>query len=134
MKEVLDFLTANPVFQLATVDGDQPRCRPFGFHMVENGRIYFVTGEGKDVCKQLKANPKFEISVSNDKGQWLRLKGTAVFDSRQELVEKAFGLMPMLKEIYGKADAGGPKAILFYADKAEAILADMQGKNEKIVF
>lgn len=132
MKKVVDFLEANPVFQLATVDGDQPRARPFGFHMVDNGRIYFITGEAKDVCRQLKANPKFELSVSNDKGQWLRLRGKAVFDTRQELVEKAFVAMPMLRDIYGSA--GGPKAAMFYADQAEAILADMQGNCETITF
>ena len=130
MKKVLDFLEANPVFQLATVEGDQPRCRPFGFHMVDNDRIYFITGEAKDVAKQLRANPKFELSVSNDKGQWLRLRGTAVFDTRQELVDRAFAAMPMLKDIYG--NPGGPKAAMFYADKAEAILVDMQGGAETI--
>ena len=130
MKKLLEFLQANPVFQLATVDGDQPRVRPFGFHMEDNGRLYFITGESKDVCRQLKANPKFELSVSNDKGQWLRLHGVAAFDTRPELVERAFSLMPMLKDIYGSS--GGPKAAMFYADKAVAVLADMQGNCDTI--
>lgn len=130
MKKVLDFLAANPVFQLATVDGDQPRCRPFGFHMVEDGRIYFITGEAKDVARQLRANPRFEISVSNDKGQWLRLRGQAVFDTRKELLDKAFAAMPMLKDIYG--NAGGPQAAMFYVKDGVAILADMQGGAETI--
>ena len=132
MKKVVDFLEANPVFQLATVDGDQPRVRPFGFHMVDNGRLYFITGEEKDVCRQLKANPKFELSVSNDKGQWLRMRGIAVFDTRQELVEKAFAAMPMLRDIYGSA--GSPKATMFYAEQVEAVLADMQGNCETVKF
>lgn len=130
MQKVLDFLAAVPVFQFATVDGDKPRNRPFGFHMVEDGKIYFTTGETKDVAKQLKANPNFELSTCNDKGEWLRLRGRAVFDTRPELVEKAFRLMPMLKDIYGRAD--GPKIALFYAEEAEAILADMTGKSETI--
>lgn len=129
MKKVLDFLAANPVFQFATVDGDKARCRPFGFHMVENGRLYFITGEAKDVCRQLKANPAFELSVSNDKGQWLRLSGRAVFDTTPALLEKAFGMMPMLRDIYG---SGGAKAAMFYADQAVATLADMQGKSETV--
>lgn len=130
MQKVLDFLAANPVFQFATIDGDKPRNRPFGFHMVVDGKIYFTTGEMKDVAKQLKANPNFELSTCNDKGAWLRLRGKAVFDTRPELVEKAFALMPMLKEIYGKPDS--PKIALFYAADAEAILADMSGKSETI--
>lgn len=130
MQKVIDFLTANPVFQLATIEGNQPRNRPFGFHMVENGRIYFITGEAKKVCRQLQANPRFEISVSNDKGQWLRLTGEAIFDTRPELVEKAFAIMPMLKDIYGNPN--GPKAAMFYAGNAEALLADMSGNSETI--
>lgn len=130
MKEVLDFLAANPVFQFATVDGGKARCRPFGFHMVDNGRIYFCTGEGKKVWQQLKDNPNFELSVSNDKGQWLRLSGKAVFDTTPELAEKAFGIMPVLRDLYGP---GKGTLALFYADQAEATLADMQGRNEKIV-
>ena len=130
MKKVLDFLAANPVFQLATVDGDQPRCRPFGFHMVEDGRIYFITGEAKDVARQLRANPRFELSVSNDKGQWLRLSGKAVFDTRKELVDKAFGIAPVLKEIYGNSN--GPQAAMFYVKDGVAVLADMQAGSETV--
>lgn len=130
MQKVLDFLKDNPVFQLATIDGDQPRARPFGFHMVVNGRLYFITGEAKKVCKQLKANPKFELSVSDAQGRWLRLSGVAVFDTTPELVEKAFAVMPTLKDIYGSA--GGPKPALFYVDKGEAVLADMSGNSETI--
>lgn len=130
MQRVLEFLAANPVFQFATVDGDKPRTRPFGFHMLDNGKIYFATGETKDVAKQLKANPNFELSTANDKGEWLRLRGKAVFDTRPELVEKAFAAMPLLKDIYGKEN--GPNIALFYAGQAEAILADMAGKSETI--
>ncbi|MDR2392261.1 MAG: pyridoxamine 5'-phosphate oxidase family protein [Planctomycetota bacterium] len=128
MKEVLDFLKNNQVFQFATMEGDQPRNRPFGFHMVHNNRIYFITGDHKPVYRQLRANPKFELSVSNEAGEWLRLRGSAVFDPDPKLLEEAFRLMPMLKDIYG--DPKGPKPAMFYASQAEATLADMRGKNE----
>lgn len=130
MQKVLDFLAANPVFQLATVDDGKARCRPFGFHLVDNKRIYFITGDAKKVCRQLKANPYFELSVSNDKGEYMRLSGKAVFDTRQELLDRAFEMMPMLKDIYGP---GGPaKPAMFYADEGEALIADMQGRAETI--
>lgn len=131
MQKVVDFLTANPVFQLATVEGDQPRVRPFGFHMVANGRLYFITGEGKKVHQQLLANPKFELSTSNDKGEWLRLSGKAVFDTPADLLEKAFVAMPMLRDIYGNPSAGA-KAAMFYVADGKAVLADMSGKSETI--
>lgn len=130
MQQVLDFLAAYPVFQLATIDGDQPRCRPFGFHMVENGRIYFITGDHKPVYRQLKANPKFELSVSNDKGEWMRLCGKAVFETTPDLLEKAFTAMPGLRDMYGE---GGPfKPAMFYLSDAQAVLADMAGRNETV--
>lgn len=132
MQKVLDFLAANPVFQFATVDNGRARCRPFGFHLVDDNRIYFITGEAKKVCQQLKANPYFELSVSNNQGEYLRLSAKAVFDTRQELLDRAFAMMPMLKDIYGP---GGPaKAAMFYAVEAEAFLADMQGNMETIRF
>lgn len=130
MQKVLDFLAANPVFQLATVEGSQPRTRPFGFHLVADGKIYFMTGDSKKVARQLKANPLFELSVSNDKGEWLRLSGRAVFDTKPDLLAKAFEMMPMLKDIYGRPDS--PKAVMFYAADAQAILADMEGNSETI--
>lgn len=132
MQKVLDFLAANPVFHLATVEGDQPRNRPFGFHMVENGKLYFITGEEKKVARQLKANPRFELSASDAQGRYMRLTAQAVFDTTPELVEKAFQAMPMLRDIYGSV--GGPKAAMFYAGQAEALIADMTGKSETIRF
>lgn len=131
MQKVLDFLNAHPIFQLATVEGDQPRVRPFGFHILDNGRIYLATGEGKNVYNQLKANPKLELSVSNDKGQWLRLSGKAVFDTTPELVEKAFAAMPALRDIYANP-ASDAKIALFYIENGRAILADMAGNSETI--
>lgn len=128
MQKVLDFLAANPVFQLATVDGDKARCRPFGFHVVDGGKLYFFTGEGKNVWKQLQAKPWFELSVSNDKGEWMRLSARAVFDTRNELVEKSFGMMPMLRDIYG--EGGVMKPAMFYAADGEVTFADMQGNSE----
>ncbi len=130
MKRVTDFLTANPVFHLATMEGDHPRVRPFGFFMEVGGKLYFITGEQKKVAAQLRANPKFELCACSDKGEWLSLSGVAVFDTKPELVEKAFTLAPMLRDIYGKQD--GPKAALFYADNAQAVLADMTGKTDTI--
>lgn len=130
MKKITDFLTANPVFHFATVEGDQPRLRPFGFFLEANERIYFFTGEHKKVFRQLLANPKFEICACNDKGEWLRLAGKAVFDTRPELVEKAFGMAPMLRDIYGAANS--PKAAMFYAGDAEATFTDITGKSETV--
>lgn len=58
MKEILEFLSENPLFYFATVDGDEPKVRPFGFHVEYEGKLYFGIDSQKETFKQLKANPK----------------------------------------------------------------------------
>jgi uncharacterized pyridoxamine 5'-phosphate oxidase family protein len=84
MNEVFEFLTTNPTFYLSTIDGDQARVRPFGAVANYEGKLYFATNNKKSVFKQLVANPKVEISTTSPKGEWIRLSGNAVVDSRQE--------------------------------------------------
>lgn len=96
--------------------------------MLIDGHIYLSTGEGKKVRHQLKDNPKFELSVANDRGQWLRINGKAVFDTTPELLEKAFEIKPSPKEIYAPGTGNTPA--LFYIANGQATLADMQGKSE----
>ena len=61
MDKVLKFLKDAETYYLATVEGDQPRVRPFGTVHVFEGKLYIQTGKVKDVSKQLHQNPKAEI-------------------------------------------------------------------------
>ena len=45
--DVHDFLKQTRTYYLATVDGDQPRVRPFGTVMLYDGRLYIQTGRKK---------------------------------------------------------------------------------------
>ncbi|MDR3361845.1 MAG: pyridoxamine 5'-phosphate oxidase family protein [Desulfovibrio sp.] len=128
MNQVLSFLQKNAVFYLATVNGDIPRVRPFGFVMEYAGKLYFCTGRHKEVYRQLTANPRFEIGVANAEGRWLRLSAKAVFDSDPALVERAFAAAPLLKEIYSGKNM--QNFVLFYAADAQASLYDMLGNAE----
>ena len=83
MQEVYEFLKKCETYYLATVDGDQPRVRPFGTVNVFEGRLYIQTGKVKAVSKELAANPKLEICAYNGE-QWLRVSATAVEDDRVE--------------------------------------------------
>lgn len=47
VQEVQDYLHECGVFYIATVDGDQPRVRPFGVAEVLNGKLYIQTGKKK---------------------------------------------------------------------------------------
>ena len=66
MQRVLDFLKKAGTYYLATVEGDQPRVRPFGTAHIFEGKLYIQTGRVKNVSKQLAANPKAEICAFTD--------------------------------------------------------------------
>lgn len=129
MDEVLAFLKDNKVFYLATVDGNLPKVRPFGFVMKYDGKLYFGTSNEKDVYKQLKANPQMEISATSQTGEWLRLKGKAVFNTTKEIKEAALEALPMLKNRYSADDK---LFELFYIAEAAATFSDMKGCSRTI--
>ena len=58
--KVSDFLKKAQIFSFLTTDGDQPKGRPFGFHMVVDDKIYFGCGTFKNVFRQMTANPKWK--------------------------------------------------------------------------
>lgn len=81
LERVTEFLKKAEVYYLATVDGDQPRVRPFGTAHIFEGRLYIQTGKIKDVSRQLLANPKAEICAFMN-GEWIRVAGELVEDDR----------------------------------------------------
>ncbi len=103
MNEVYEFLKQCGVYYLATVDGDQPRVRPFGTVDIFEGRLYIQTGKVKDVSRQIQANPKVEICAFAD-GKWLRVAGTLVRDDRVEAKAHMLDSYPTLKAMYSAED------------------------------
>ena len=65
--EIIAFLNANPVFHLATVEGNKPRVRAMYLYQADENVILFHTGKMKDLHKQLTANPNVEMSCNNGK-------------------------------------------------------------------
>lgn len=104
METALEFLKACKTFYIATVEGDQPRVRPFGAVCAIDGKIYLITNNQKPVYKQILANPKIEISGMAD-GKWIRLSGKAITDPRQEARQAMLDACPSLTRMY-KADDG----------------------------
>jgi len=77
-EEILEFAERNPVFSLATIDGEKPRVRLIMLAMVEDGELIFTTGRDKDVSRQMTANPAVELCFySADEGRQVRIEGTA---------------------------------------------------------
>ena len=103
MEELLKFLEKNPVFYLATDDEGQPRVRPFGFHMVFDGKFYMVTALPKKVCKQMEKNPRVEFCTMAPDTKFVRVNGEVVFDNdNMQAKENVFKVMPDLLKMYGR--------------------------------
>ncbi|MDD2496921.1 MAG: pyridoxamine 5'-phosphate oxidase family protein [Desulfitobacteriaceae bacterium] len=132
MDEVLKFFTENPTFYLATTEGDEPKVRPFGFIMNYEGKLYFCTGNRKKVYRQLKANPNCEMcSTATANGEWVRLKGKAVFDDNLAAKKKVLEIAPVLSNIYKGAE--DPTFEVFYLTDCEATFCSMSPKPYRTV-
>lgn len=130
MQEVVDFLKKCDTYYLATVEGDQPRVRPFGTAHIFEGKLYIQTGKVKDVSKQMASNPKIEICCF-DGEKWLRIAAIAVQDERREAKESMLEAYPQLKNMY-KADDGNTNVL--YLKDATATFSGFGGEPKVIQF
>ncbi len=116
MKEVYEFLKKVGTYYIATVDGDEPKVRPFGTVMVYEDKLCFQTGIKKDVAKQLIANPNVELCAF-DGQKWLRVRGKAVHDGRIEAEEAMLADYPELGGMYKPGDGN---TAVFFIDSPKA--------------
>lgn len=130
MQRVEKFLKDAEVYYLATVDGDQPRVRPFGTINEFEGKLYIQTGKSKDVSKQIHANPKAEICAFKD-GDWLRIACELVEDDRREARVSMLEAYPSLQAMYS-ADDGNTE--VFYIKNATATFSSFTKAPEVVTF
>jgi len=116
VENVCKFLEDAGTYYLATVEGDQPRVRPFGTALVYDGKLYIQTGKVKDVSKQLAANPKAEICAFTG-GKWMRVCGELVNDDSRDVKVAMLEKMPSLKAMYS-ADDDNTQVLYFKNAKA----------------
>ena len=130
MKKVCEFLNSAGAYYLATVEGDQPRVRPFGTAHIFEGRLYIQTGKVKPVSKQIAANPKCELCAFQN-GTWLRVCGELVEDDRVEARKSMLDVYPSLRAMYDEHD--GNTQVL-YLKHAVATFASFGAPAETIEF
>ncbi len=130
MERVCEFLKKCGVYYLATVEGDQPRVRPFGTAVIFEGKIYIQTGKAKDVSKQMQANPKVEISAF-DGETWIRIAATAVRDENVKAKEYMLDSYPELKSMYSPYDENTE---VLYLKDATATFSSFKAAPETIKF
>ena len=119
------------MFFLATVDGDQPKCRPLGAHMEMDGKVIFGVGDFKNVYKQMLANPKVEIVASKQDGHWMRYTGKAVFETDEKYAQAMLEGAPQLKAIYNEQT--GNKMMCFHIEDATAVDIMIMGDGESLL-
>jgi uncharacterized pyridoxamine 5'-phosphate oxidase family protein len=129
MKEVYDFLKGAETYYLATVEGDQPRVRPFGTVDIFEGKFYIQTGRAKPVAGQIAANPKVEICAMDKEGRWIRVSGEAVEDNRVEAKKHMLDAYPQLRGMYSETD--GNTMVLYLKNVTAAI--ESFGKEKKVI-
>ena len=130
MERAAKFLQEAKTYYLATVDGDQPRVRPFGTAHIFEGKLYIQTGKVKDVSKQIAANPKVEICAFKD-GEWLRLAGELVDDPRVEAKQSMLDANPSLKKMYSAED---DNTQVLYFKNATATFCGFSHEPEVVTF
>ena len=113
IEKVYEFLEATQTYYLATVEGDQPRVRPFGTVDIFEGKLYIQTGKSKSVSKQLQANPKAELCAFTE-GKWLRVAGKLIRDDRYEAKKHMLDAYPSLQGMYSADDDN--TEVLYFED------------------
>ena len=90
----------------ATVgEDDLPHNRIIDVMIVEEGRLVFCTGRGKDFYRQLMHNPHVAVSGLNKAWQMIRLTGTVrKLDDQKQWIDRIFAENPAMNDVYpGKA-------------------------------
>lgn len=130
MERVCKFLKDAGVYYLATVEGDQPRVRPFGTAHIFEGRLYIQTGRVKPTSRQLSQNPKAEICAFHN-GAWIRIAGELVEDDRVAAKKSMLDAYPSLRGMYDEND--GNTQVLYFRN-AVATISSFSAAPETITF
>ena len=130
MKRVYEFLKNAEVYYLATVEGEQPRVRPFGTVNEFEGKLYIQTGKVKPTSRQLAVNPKAELCAFKD-GAWIRIACELVEDDRFEARKSMLDAYPNLRRMYDENDGNTQ---VFYMKNATATISSFVNSPVVIEF
>ena len=120
MDEVYKFLKENPIFYVATMDGDQPRVRPFGVVALFEGKLYLQTGNVKPV-----------FTMGKDGTSWLRVAAEVVLDPRIEARRHMLEENPTLRRLYSEDDGVGE---VLWLKNATATFYSFEGEPRVVKF
>lgn len=131
---VLSFANQNPACHFATAENDQPRVRGLLMWFADETGFYFHTSSVKSLSKQLKQNPKVEISFlkstnNPDELEALRVNGVAEILTDTELEARLLHERPWLKDFAQISPES--KAVIFRIRNGEAHFWDMKSNLQE---
>lgn len=126
VEKIHQFLNDAKIFYLLTVDGEQPKGRPFGFHLLDGDKIYFGTATVKKCYQQLTKNPHVEILALSGQ-EFLRYDGIAKTVKNDALTDKVRKAIPQVMEMY---DQNGLEMGLFYLENGTAEICTAVSQKE----
>lgn len=129
MKEIVEFLNANPMGSLATVENNKPQLRPWGFMFEQDGKLWFCTANTKPVFKQLKNNPAIAFCSTSKEMVTVRITGSVHFSQDPVIKQTIISHSDLVKSIYQTAD--NPIFEAFCVEHGEATLSDFSGNPPK---
>ena len=98
-EQIYEFVRNNPVCALSTAEENVPHVRFIMIYRADEDGIIFTTGENKDLHRQLKRNPRVEMSFySPQEGKQIRVAGTVEELEDIVLKKKVVEDFPFLKE------------------------------------
>jgi len=130
MNEIYEFLKSCKFYDIATVDGDKPKVRPFGTIDIFEGHLYIQTGKIKEVSKQIHANPNVEITAFNGQS-WIRIAAKAYEDDRFEARKHMLDAYPELRAMYEENDGNTE---VFKLTEGSAIICSFTAAPKVITF
>lgn len=130
IERTCNFLKEAGTYFLATIDGDQPRVRPFGTAHIYENKLYIQMGKSKSVSAQLQINPKVELSAFKD-GVWVRVEGKLIEDDRVEARKSMLDAYPELRSMYDEND---DNTQVWYFEQAVVTFSSFTAESETFNF
>ncbi len=127
VEKINEFLNEAGVWFFLTTDGDQPKGRPFRFHLLQNDTLYFGTGTFKKVFAQMQKNPHVEI-LAVKRSEFLRYDGDVVFEKTDDIANAVLAANPQFQKVYNEQT--GLKMGMFHLENGKAEICTMMGQKE----
>lgn len=126
-EKINEFLNEAGVWFFLTTDGEQPKGRPFRFHLLQNDTLYFGTGTFKKVYAQMQKNPHVEILAVKG-NEFLRYDGDVVFEETDDIANAVLASNPQFQKVYNEQT--GLKMGMFHLENGKAEICTVMGQKE----